>query len=201
MKILEDDLQQQLLSQLGKGDEPSFNVLYKAYSRPLFLRVVNMIKSEDDAQEIIQELFIKLWQNRDTIDTIKSFQSYIFTIANNLVYNYLRKISHNQALIQKLLLNAADHYLDGQELLENKEAAEIFQKAINQLTPQCKQVFQLCKIDGKSHKEVAELMGISMPTVNSHMTNAVRSIKEYILKNQDVAILLISAYTVSGIMK
>lgn len=201
MKILEDDLQQQLLSQLSKGDEPSFNALYKAYSRPLFLRVVNMIKSEDDAQEIIQELFIKLWQNRDTIDTIKSFQSYIFTIANNLVYNYFRKISHDQALIQKLLLNAADHYLDGQELLENKEAAEIFQKAINQLTPQCKQVFQLCKIDGKSHKEVAELMGISMPTVNSHMTNALRSIREYILKNQDVAILLMSAYTVSGMMK
>ncbi|MNJ87401.1 putative RNA polymerase sigma factor FecI [compost metagenome] len=201
MKILEDDLQQQLLSQLSKGDEPSFNALYKAYSRPLFLRVVNMIKSEDDAQEIIQELFIKLWQNRDTIDTIKSFQSYIFTIANNLVYNYFRKISHNQALINKLLLNAADHYLDGQELLENKEAAEIFRKAINQLPPQSKQVFQLCKIDGKSHKEVADLMGISMPTVNSHMTNAVRSIREYILKNQDVAILLMSAYTVSGMMK
>lgn len=201
MKILEDDLQQQLLSQLSKGDEPSFNALYRAYSRPLFLRVVNMIKSEDDAQEIIQELFIKLWQNRDTIDTIKSFQSYIFTIANNLVYNYFRKISHDQALIQKLLINAADHYLDGQALLENKEAGEIFQKAINQLTPQCKQVFQLCKIDGKSHKEVAELMGISMPTVNSHMTNAVRSIREYILKNQDVAILLLSAYTVSAMMK
>lgn len=201
MKILEDDLQQQLLNQLSQGDEPSFNALYKAYSRPLFLRVVNMIKSEDDAQEIIQELFIKLWQNRETIGTIKSFQSYIFTIANNLVYNYFRKINHNQALIQRLLLNAADHYLDGQELLENKEAAEIFQKAIHQLPPQCKQVFQLCKIEGKSHKEVAQLMGISMPTVNSHMTVAVKSIREYILKNQDVAILLVSVYTVSGMMK
>jgi len=143
-----------------------------------------MIKSEDDAREIIQELFIKLWQNRETIGTVKSFQSYIFTIANNLVYNYFRKINHDQALIQKLLLNAADHYLDGQELLENKEAVEIFQRAINQLTPQCKQVFQLCKIEGKSHKEVAQLMSISMPTVNSHMTNSVKSIKAYILKNQ-----------------
>jgi RNA polymerase sigma-70 factor (family 1) len=201
VKILENDLEQQLLSQLTQGDEPSFNALYRAYSRPLFLRVVNMIKSEDDAQEIIQELFIKLWENRDSINTIKSFQSYIFTIANNLVYNYFRKINHDQALIQKLLLNAADHYLDGQELLENKETAEIFQKAINQLTPQCKQVFQLCKIDGKSHKEVAQLMGISMPTVNSHMTNAVKSIKEYILKNQDIAILVMTAYIVSKMIK
>lgn len=201
MKILEDDLQQQLLDQLSQGNESSFNALYKAYSRPLFIRVFNMIKSEDDAREIIQELFIKLWENRSSINTIKSFQSYIFAIANNLVYNHFRKISHDQALIQKLLHNTADHYLDGQELLENKEAAAIFQKAINQLTPQSKQVFQLCKLEGKSHKEVALIMGISMPTVNSHMTNAVKSMREYILKNQDVAILLMSAYAFSGMTK
>lgn len=201
MKILEDDLQQQLLNQLSQGDESSFTTIYKAYSRPLFLRVVNMIKSEEDAREIIQELFIKLWQNRERINTIVSFQSYLYTIANNLVYNYFRKINSDQALIRKLLLNAAEYYLDGQELLENKEAKEIFEKAIDQLTPQCKQVFRLCKIEGKSHKEVAELMGISMPTVNSHMTNAVKSIREYMLKNQDIAILLMSAYAVSGMMK
>ena len=201
MKILEDELQQKLLNQLSRGEEPAFNALYKAYSRPLFLRVVNMIKSEDDAQEIIQELFIKLWQNRETINSIKSFQAYVYTIANNLVYNYFRKISYDQSLIDKLLLNAASHYLDGQELLENKESAEIFQKAINQLSPQCKKVFQLCKIEGKSHKEVAQLMGISMPTVNSHMTNAVKSIREYILKNQDIAIVLISAYMVSDMFR
>jgi len=201
VKILEDELQQKLLNQLSRGEEPAFNALYKAYSRPLFLRVVNMIKSEDDAQEIIQELFIKLWQNRETINSIKSFQAYVYTIANNLVYNYFRKISYDQSLIDKLLLNAASHYLDGQELLENKESAEIFQKAINQLSPQCKKVFQLCKIEGKSHKEVAQLMGISMPTVNSHMTNAVKSIREYILKNQDIAIVLISAYMVSDMFR
>lgn len=201
MKILEDELQQKLLNQLSRGEEPAFNALYKAYSRPLFLRVVNMIKSEDDAQEIIQELFIKLWQNRETINSIKSFQAYVYTIANNLVYNYFRKISYDQSLIDKLLLNAASHYLDGQELLENKESAEIFQKAINQLSPQCKKVFQLCKIEGKSHKEVAQLMGISMPTVNSHMTNAVKSIREYILKNQDIAIVLMSAYMVSDMFR
>lgn len=201
MKILDEDLQQQLLIQLSQDEEPAFNALYKAYSKPLFLRVLQMIKSEDDAQELIQELFVKLWESRKKINNIRSFQSYIFTIANNLVYNYFRKINNNQALIQKLLLNAADHYLDGQELLENKEAAQIFQKAVDQLTPQCKQVFTLCKLEGKSHKEVAQIMGISMPTVNSHMTVAVKSIREYILKNQDLAILLISAYTASGLIK
>lgn len=201
MKILEEDLQKTLLIQLSQGDESAFNALYKAYSRPLYLRVINMIKSEDDADEIIQELFVKIWENRSNISEVKFFQSYIYTIANNLVYNYFRKINHDQALIQKLLLNAADHYLDAQELLENKETHQIFEKAIAQLTPQCKQVFQLCKLEGKSHKEVAQLMGISMPTVNSHMTNAVKSIREYLLKNQDLAILLMSTYAISGIVK
>jgi len=201
VKILEEDLQQQLLSKLSEGNEPAFNTLYKAYSKPLYMRVVNMVKSTDDADEIVQELFVKLWEGRSKVNNVKSFQSYIYTSANNLVYNYFRKVSHDQALIQKLLLSTADHYLDGQELLENKEAAQIFQKAVDQLSPQCKKVFELCKLEGKSHKEVAELMDISLPTVNSHMTNAVKSIREYLLKNQDVAILLMSAYAVSGMIK
>jgi RNA polymerase sigma-70 factor (family 1) len=201
VKILKDDQQKQLLVLLRQGNEPAFNTLYKAYSKPLYLRVLRMVKNADDADELLQELFIKLWDNRKIIDLEKSFKSYMYTIAHNLVSNYFRKIANDQALIRSILQNATIYYLNAQELLENKEVSKLLQQAIDQLTRQRKQVFQLCKIEGKSYEEAAELMGISIATINSHMTKSLQSIREYLHKHQDLMILVLTAYAISGTLK
>lgn len=197
MSILEQTYQKDLLIKLSHGDEEAFNVLYDIYSRPLYYRMLRMVKNADVADELLQELFIKLWDKRATLDTEKSFQSYLYTVAQNRVYNYFRKVASDHSLFQSLIQNTATHYLDGQELMENKETAELLQKAIEQLSPQRKQVFQLCKLEGKSYKEVAEIMEISIATVNSHMTKSLQSIKEYLMKHQDVAILIMTTCAVS----
>ena len=201
VKIVEETYQKKLLLLLNRGDESAFNELYQAYSKPLYLRILRMVKSADIADELLQELFIKLWNARTTVDSEKSFQSYLYTIAQNLVYNYFRKVAHDQALIESLIINAANYYLNGQELLENKETAAILKQAIEQLPPQRKKVFQLCKIEGKSYEEAGRIMGISPATVNSHMTKSIQAIKDYILRNRDMAILIMTTYAVSGIMK
>jgi RNA polymerase sigma-70 factor (family 1) len=201
VKILKDDQQKQLLVLLRQGNEPAFNTLYKAYSKPLYLWVLRMVKNADDADELLQELFIKLWDNRKIIDLEKSFKSYMYTIAHNLVSNYFRKIANDQALIRSILQNATIYYLNAQELLENKEVSKLLQQAIDQLTRQRKQVFQLCKIEGKSYEEAAELMGISIATINSHMTKSLQSIREYLHKHQDLMILVLTAYAISGTLK
>ncbi|WP_084239533.1 RNA polymerase sigma factor [Pedobacter africanus] len=197
MRILEETYQKDLLVKLSHGDEQAFNALYKAYSPPLYYRVLRMVKNADIADELLQELFIKLWDKRNTLDTEKSFQAYMYTVAQNLVYNYFRKVANDQSLIQSLIVNSADHYLDGQELLENKETAGILQKAIDQLSPQRKQAFQLCKIEGRSYDEAAGIMGISVATVNSHITKSLQTIKAYLLKNQDTTLLLMTVYTIN----
>lgn len=199
MKILGDSYQHELLERLRQGDEPAFNLLYKAYSKPLYLRIMRMVKNKDTADELLQELFIKLWNSREKIDSQKSFQSYMYTIAQHMVYNYFRKVVRNEALINSLLQDAADHYLSSDTLLEDKQTAQLLQDAIDQLSPQRKQVFNLCKVEGKSYEEAARIMGISTATVNSHMTRAIQSIKEYVLKHQDLAVLLMTAYALSEI--
>ncbi len=73
MKILNEDLEKQLLIRLNQGEESAFNSIYKAYSKPLFLRVLQMTKSEDDTEELIQELFVKIWESRAEISNIRSF--------------------------------------------------------------------------------------------------------------------------------
>jgi len=199
LKILGDSYQHELLERLRQGDEPAFNLLYKAYSKPLYLRIMRMVKNKDTADELLQELFIKLWNSREKIDSQKSFQSYMYTIAQHMVYNYFRKVVRNEALINSLLQDAADHYLSSDTLLEDKQTAQLLQDAIDQLSPQRKQVFNLCKVEGKSYEEAARIMGISTATVNSHMTRAIQSIKEYVLKHQDLAVLLMTAYALSEI--
>jgi RNA polymerase sigma-70 factor (ECF subfamily) len=194
LKILEETYQKDLLVRLSQGDETAFNAVYQAYSKPMYRRIMYMVKNADIADELLQELFIKLWINRVTLDTDKSFQSYMFTVAQNLVYNHFRKLASDQSLIQSLLFNGVNHYLNGEELLENKQAAQLLHQAIDQLTPQRKQVFSLCKLQGKSYEETSRIMGISTATVNSHMTKSIQSIKDYLLKHQDVAFLLMWAY-------
>ncbi len=198
MKILEDGYQKGLLIRLSKGDREAFYAIYQSYSKPMYLRMMNMVRDADVVEDLLQDLFIKLWIKRETLDTEKSFQSYMYTVAQNLVYNYFRKISNEQALIKSLIVTGADHWLNGSELLENKQAREMLQMAINQLTSQRKQVFNLVKIDGKTYEEAGEIMGISRATVNTHMTKATQSIKEYLLKNQDLAFLVMSIYAAAN---
>jgi len=192
--ILADTLQKNLIIRLKNGDELAFNELYSAYSKPMYLKILRMVKYKDTADELVQELFIKLWDNRTKIDVEKSFQSFMYTIAQNLVYNYFRKVASDNSLIESLLLRGTDPDLSAEELLLNKESYALLQQAIDQLSPQRKMAFNLCKMEGKSYEEASQLMGVSVPTINSHITQSLQSIRAYILKHQDKALLIIGLY-------
>lgn len=195
------EIQQELLIiRLADGDNAAFDELYHLYSKPVYLRLRFLVKDADVADELLQELFMRVWTYRANLDPQKSFRAYLFTIAQNLVYNYFRKLASDQALIRNLILNQVDYYLSGDELLENKEAGQLLQKAIDQLSPQRRQVFQLCKLEGKSYEETGKIMGISIATVNSHMTQSLQSIRSYLLKHQDIALLLISFTGLSSLL-
>lgn len=194
MIILADTFQKDLIVRLKRGDEAAFNELYNAYSKPMYLKVLRMVKNKDTADELVQELFIKLWDNRNKIDTEKSFQSFMYTIAQNLVYNYFRKVASDHNMIESLLLRGVDYDPGAEELLLNKEAAALLQQAIDQLSPQRRQAFNLCKIEGRSYEEASQIMGVSVATINSHITQSLQSIKIYVLKHQDKTLLIIGLY-------
>ena len=192
--ILADTLQKELIVGLKKGDEVAFNELYNAYSKPMYLKVLRMVKNKDVADELVQELFIKLWDNRRKINLEKSFQSFMYTIAQNLVYNYFRKVASDNNMIESLLLRGVDYDPGAEEILLNKEANALLQQAIDQLSPQRKQAFKLCKIEGRSYEEASQIMGVSVATINSHITQSLQTIKIYVLKHQDKTMLIIGVY-------
>nr|WP_121272906.1 RNA polymerase sigma-70 factor [Pedobacter schmidteae] len=192
MKIfLEEEQLKDLLLQLKQGYEPAFNKLYLTYSKTLYKKINGIVKDESVADELLQDLFLRIWEKRADLRPEYSFTAFLYTIANNLVYDYFRKVSKDKRLHARLLINAVDYYLQTEENLIGKETSAIIQQAISKLSDQQRKIFTLCKIEGKSYQQAAHLLGISVATVNSHMVNAMRSIKTYLYKNQEIGIALL----------
>ncbi|MFD1628494.1 RNA polymerase sigma factor [Pseudopedobacter beijingensis] len=190
MTVLEEVRQKELIRLLNLGNETAFNELYKIYIKPVYKKILFIVKEEEIAEELSQDLFIKIWQKRKEIDPEKSFKSFLYTIAHNLVYDYLRKVARDKQLLNSLMVNAVDYYLHTEEVFQARETQKILTEAIEKLPPQGKQVFTLCKLEGKSYEEVSRLMGITVATVNSHMVKSSRFVKEYLYRNLDADILM-----------
>ncbi|SMC96766.1 RNA polymerase sigma factor [Pedobacter africanus] len=194
MKFLAAEELAALLLQLKQGNEPAFNTLYLTYSKPLYKKINRVVKDESVADELLQDLFLKIWEKREDIRPEQSFVSFLHTVANNLVYDYFRKISKDKRLHARLLVNAVDYYMQTEEALINKETSGMIQEAINSLSESRRKVFILCKIEGKSYQEAADILGITAATVNSHMVNAIRFIKEHLYKKENIsAVVVVSA--------
>lgn len=185
---MNDDYLRSLLVSLRQSCEPSFNCIYNYYAKPLYRKVYGIIKDEAKSEEIIQDLFIKVWQKREEIDPDRAFKSFLYTIASNLAYDYLRKIACDKRLTSQLLLNATDCYLHVEEDINLKTAELKLKEAINNLPYQQKQVFTLCKLEGKSYDETSLILGIATSTVNSHMVKSSRLVKAYMEKHLDLTI-------------
>ena len=175
--------EKELLILLKEGHESAFEEIYKLYSSRLFGNIYKMVKSELIAQEILQEVFIKVWNNRAGIDPQKSFRSYLFRIAENQVYDFFRKAVRDKKMQTRLIAVVSEHYEHIEEMILKKENNLILQKAIAALSPQRQQVFRLCRLEGKSYNEVGKELGISTSTISDHIVKANKTVREYLFEN------------------
>ncbi|SEM74636.1 RNA polymerase sigma factor [Mucilaginibacter sp. P25] len=189
--VLNDEELKVLVIAIKNGDEIAFEKFYDIHSRNLYSRILRIIKDEEIVQEILQDVFLKIWTKRDTLDPEKPIKAYLFKIAENLVYKHFRKIAQDQRLIEQLIENNIDYVLPVEDKIIESETKILINKAIESLPPQRKIVFTLCRLEEKSYKEVSELLGISVYTINDHLVKANKSIKQYFLANQHLALLVI----------
>lgn len=152
-------------------------------------RLFSLLKSWDLVEDVLQELFIRLWQKRESIDTEKSIDAYLFRIASNLVNDHFRGISKDKKLAEELWLRISELYNPFDEISQDKADHELF-RSIEQLPEQRKKVFLLCKMERKSYAEVARLLQISEAAVNDHITKANRFLKDNYDKAIPFAIIL-----------
>jgi RNA polymerase sigma-70 factor (family 1) len=179
-----------LVLALQRGDEEAFETIYGLYSQRLFGRLLKLVKTEAQAQEILQDVFIKLWQHRHSLDPEKSFRSFLFKIAENKVYDFFRKAARDKVMEANLISLSTTNYINIGEYTRAEENLILLYKAIESLPPQRQQVFRLCKLEGRSYKEVSELLSISLSTISDHIVKATKAIKEYFYKQPPSTLLI-----------
>jgi RNA polymerase sigma-70 factor (ECF subfamily) len=168
------------LHRLQKGDEQAFKELYRLYSPRLYGNLIKLVKNEAIARELLQDVFVRVWKHRHDIDPKQSFRAYCFRIAENLVTDFFRKAACDRKLTEYLMRAASDHDLSTEEHIDFRESRDLLHRAMCLLPPQRRQVFELCKMEGRSYAEVSQLLGISTSTISDHIVKATRAIKKYL---------------------
>jgi len=164
---------------IRNGDITAFDKIYKRYSNRLYIFVFGILKSHKDSEDIIQEVFVKVWDKREKINGYLSFQSYLFTIAHNSTISLIRKkikdtdfTSYLKSIQNPLELSS------GSTQLEYKELNERLKNTINKLPERQQQVYSLSRNEELSYKEIAKKLDISVNTVENHMVKALKFVRD-----------------------
>lgn len=170
-----------LLKLLKKGDLIAFDVIYERYCKRLYGFVLLYIKQEADAEEIVQEIFLKLWESREKIDNSGSFEAYLFTIAYNTTISLLRKKVNEQKYLDHLK-SRQNNNRDCTTLDEVhfNQLNERVNSLLNRLTPRQKEIFLLSREKGLTHREIAQKLDLSANTVKNHLVTALNYLKSHI---------------------
>ena len=178
---------------LIEGDEEAFVALYNKYHRKIYYTVVKMTQSEDMAQDVTQNVFLKIWETRATLNPEKNFAAYISVICRNAIFDIFKKATLEEAVKKELQQFAEVSECDG----EDEDFYEIYKnlldEAIAALPPQRRVVFELCKLQEKTYDEVAHSMNIARSTVQDHIVKANKFIREYLLTHGNVSFAMLFA--------
>lgn len=178
-----------LLERLRAGDRESFTVLYRRYSAPLYRKIMHMVRNEETAEELLQELFTRVWTRREQIDPQRPFSSFLYTVCVNLVYDHFRHLAKDKKLSARLLASAQTRYTHTEENLIRKERISLVREALQKLPGQRREVYVRCKLHEKSYEEVSRELSISVSTIRDHIVKANRVVKEYLRTHPDFAAL------------
>ncbi len=173
---------------LTKNDENAFRELYLRYRDKLWYFCYGFLKSEDDASDIVQEVFMRIWESRNFIDPERSLSSFIYTMAKNRILNFFRDMDVEKQVKQALSKKSPIETETAESDLIISEYQQILADAIEQLPPKRKQIFNMSRVDQLSHKEIAIQLNISVNTVQEHISESLRFIKKYFLKHTDITL-------------
>lgn len=186
--------EKELLSRISMDDERAFRVLFDNYSNKVYSWAFYITKSEYIAEEITQEVFLKIWINRKQLNEINYLNAYLNTISRNIAYNHLKKLATEKLVLQSLgneVLQSAD---DTYNTILNSEYGAILAQAIKQLPQQQKMVYVLSRHHGLKQKDVAEKMGLSIYTVKEYMKKAHSSVRQFIQERIELVIMIIAYF-------
>ncbi len=181
-----DDFKNTLLKRISAGNEAAFRQLYHHFYKKLLQFAFVLVKQKEVAEELVEDVFIKFWKNREAAENIRNVKVYLYTATKNTCLNYLASKMHENIIKPFDAINIEiTGTLSPDQILIYRETYAKIKKAIETLPPRCKMIFKLIREDGLKYKEVAEILNLSISTVEVQMTIAIRRIAFIIKEDFD----------------
>ena len=187
------DNESRLLERVANGDYKAFHQLYDHYRNQVFYFGLKFLKSETSAEDLLQEVFSKIWITRKKLVDLDNFSKYLNTITLNHIYNLLRRKAFEETFLHEQFFKVENNREEAFNCVDLHELEGLLGKAVNQLPPQQKKVFELSRMQGLKHGEIARQLNISGETVKKHIMEALRNVKSYLASHgqTEVSILLL----------
>ena len=187
-----------MISGLKKDNHDSFRALFELYSQPLFQFSVKYLKSAEAAEDVVQEVFTKIWKNRKELKTDTSFKSYLFTIALNSIRKQFNKLSRLNQAKHDILFDFSQNKPVFDESEDYQSLLDKLNELINQMPEKRKQVFVKKKLEEKSIKEIAHELDVTPKTVEYHITEAMKFLKKEFGKLQIKGMIFFCLFVKKG---
>jgi RNA polymerase sigma-70 factor (ECF subfamily) len=159
------------------SDQQAFKELYLAYFNRLYKFAFSILHSSEFAEEAVNDVFLNIWQKRHTLSTIQNLTNYLFISTKNTSVNYLTKFRKERSTsLDDVLVRFDIDELTPETTIFNDELRKELEQAINQLPPKTKLVFQMAKVEGLKYKEIAQILDISVNTIDNHVATALKKL-------------------------
>lgn len=166
-----------LLRKISNSDEEALGKLIDVYAPKLMAFCAKFTNDKIISEELVQDAFVTLWKKKSMLSEIDNFDAYLFRMARNLCLDYLNKLSKERKLKEALSFQQNGYYNSMEDFLVTKQYEQQLKTILDSLPKRQKEIFEMSRIQGKSHKEIAQILQISHKTVDEHISRVLKKIK------------------------
>jgi len=181
--------EKKLMQLASTGDEEAFTSLFYLYQHKLYSYTLRITESPELSQDMIQDVFLKLWKDRSHLDKVDNFGAFVFKMAQNQAINAFKRMANETLILSKIQNEVLVFEIGAEENVEYKEVQHLINDVLKKLPPQQNLVFKLSREQGLKHAEIAQLLKISPYTVKNHLVVALQTIREYLRHNLKIEYL------------
>ena len=197
MPIASKENKNMLLAKVAGGDRNAFTQLYTDHLNNLFRYIFLITRSKEETEEILQEVFIRIWENRAKLPAIDSFENYVFRCARNKLLDNVRRLQVKQRVFSEIKRSKETSASTTSDLSAYKEYYLLVQQAIEKLPPKRKLIFRLNIENGYSREEIARHLNISDSVVKKQIYKASYFVRAYLVKHGEISMSLLTALGIS----